>query len=116
MLTRGGIVKLIDFGLAEQAPTAPQNVDGDTASLVTEPGMILGTVGYMSPEQASGSPVDFRSDQFSFGCSVYELLTGEKAFSGKTTIETLTAVLHADPPHLSTEDLGLSTAMLWILK
>lgn len=60
--------------------------------------------------------MDFRSDQFAFGAILYELLTGEKAFTGKTTLETLTALLHSEPRRLSVEGLGVSTPVLWILK
>ena len=98
MLTRSGTAKLIDFGLAKYTPVAPSG--NTTATIFTDPGLVIGTAGYMSPEQASALPVDARTDQFAFGAILYELLTGERAFKGNTTVETLAAVLQSDPPLL----------------
>ena len=67
----------------------------------THPGTVLGTVGYMSPEQASGQSVDFRSDQFSLGSILYELVTGEKAFARKTAAETMSAIIRDEPEPLA---------------
>jgi TolB-like protein/tetratricopeptide (TPR) repeat protein/predicted Ser/Thr protein kinase len=103
MVTHEGAVKILDFGVARQV-IAPA-LDGASAETVTAAetvdGTILGTVGYMSPEQAMGRNVDFRSDQFSFGAVIYELLTGERAFHRATSVETLTAILRDEPPPLS---------------
>ena len=100
MLTRDGFVKILDFGLAKVV--SPEGDPGDhTLELNlpgTNPGTILGTVGYMSPEQATGRPLDFRSDQFAFGAILYELVTGRPAFEGETSIDVLSAILHHDPP------------------
>lgn len=99
-------VKLLDFGVAKYNPLV--DFDGDTASLLqtevlkTQPGMVLGTFSYMSPEQALGKDVDGRSDMFSLGVMFYELLAGRLPFSGNSMPATIDAILHADPPPIST--------------
>ena len=81
MVTADGVVKLLDFGLAKFKAAASDQ----TLSLATQNGTLLGTVGYMSPEQAQGQTLDARTDIFSFGAVLYEMLTGERAFPGKST-------------------------------
>ena len=104
-LTRSGRLKILDFGLAklhrprEQAET----IDGDTAH--TSAGQVLGTAGYMSPEQVRGEAADHRSDIFSFGAILYEMLTGKRAFKRNTSAETMTAVLNDDPPEFSSVNM-----------
>jgi serine/threonine protein kinase/Tol biopolymer transport system component len=97
MVTRDGRVKTLDFGLARQAASSPTE---DTLTLVTTPGTILGTVGYMSPEQARGYAADARSDIFSLGAVMYELFSGHRAFEGHTPADVLSAILKSDPPEL----------------
>jgi serine/threonine protein kinase/tricorn protease-like protein len=102
-LTRGGRVKILDFGLAKQSPAstgAASDGDWPTMPARTEPGVVLGTAGYMSPEQVRGKPADARSDVFSFGAVLYEMLCGRRAFLKETAAETMTAVLREDPPEL----------------
>jgi eukaryotic-like serine/threonine-protein kinase len=109
-LTRDGRVKILDFGIAKL--TAPAGSDGPSfAMAATEPGMVLGTVGYMSPEQVRGEPVDHRSDIFSFGAIVYEMLTGSRAFKRNSSIETLGAILKDDPPDLTDVLPGIPPAL-----
>ena len=98
-VTRDGQVKLLDFGLA----TEPAREVGDEATRLTrtETGLVLGTAGYMSPEQARGQHADSRSDIFSFGCVLYEMLADRPAFAGDSRIETLHAVLKEHPPDLT---------------
>jgi serine/threonine-protein kinase len=97
-LTRDGRVKILDFGLAKRTTLADAT---DLAAGHTRPGIVMGTLGYMSPEQVRGQPVDPRSDLFSFGAVLYEMLTGRRAFTGPSTVETLSAILTAEPPDLS---------------
>src|SRR5579864_6773606 len=96
MLTRDGRVKILDFGVARYQPAAVQQ---GTVTM-TEPGMIVGTAGYMSPEQVSGAPVDARSDIFSLGIVLYEMLAGKLPFERGTTVETMSAILRDDPAEL----------------
>jgi Tol biopolymer transport system component len=93
-------VKILDFGLArsETATAGPSQTVAETIHSPTEPGMILGTVGYMAPEQVRGLPVDGRADLFSFGATLYEMVTGQRAFHRATTADTMTAILREDPP------------------
>jgi Tol biopolymer transport system component len=103
-VTTDGRVKILDFGLAKLTERnlgdEPQEVT-PTASLGTEPGVMLGTVGYMSPEQVLGRPSDHRSDIFSFGAILYEMLTGQRAFRRGSAVETMNAILKEEPPELT---------------
>ncbi|MFN2633395.1 MAG: protein kinase [Thermoanaerobaculia bacterium] len=108
MVGRGGRVKVLDFGLAKlverNAPddgeTSDSTATAGSAYLRTRQGVILGTIAYMSPEQAQGNPVDARSDVFSLGSVVYEMLAGQRPFQGDSHLLTLTAILRDDPPPL----------------
>jgi len=97
LVTRAGQVKILDFGLARQTGIPAQ----DEATLtVTQPGTVLGTIGYMSPEQVRGAEAGHRSDIFSFGVILHELVTGERPFRRDTVVETMNAILKEDPPEL----------------
>ena len=98
MITRDGFAKVLDFGLAKLTETRASNDTATIARPDTREGMVMGTVGYMSPEQAQGLPVDGRSDIFSFGCILYEIATGERAFKGTSQVDVLHAIVHNDPP------------------
>ncbi len=104
-ITREGRVKILDFGLAKLAPGgsgAKTQADGMTlTSSPTEAGMVMGTAGYMAPEQVRGLAVDSRTDIFAFGAVLYEMISGKRAFRRDTPAETMTAILKEDPPELS---------------
>ena len=96
MLTREGRVKILDFGLARYSG----NTQIEGTLTITQPGIVMGTVGYMSPEQVTGSPADHRSDIFSLGIMLFEMLTGRTAFDRATSVETMSAILREDPLEL----------------
>jgi serine/threonine protein kinase/Tol biopolymer transport system component len=101
-LTRDGRVKILDFGLAKLALPQSASSDEKTVTLQgTEPGVVMGTVGYMSPEQVRGQAADHRSDIFSFGTIFYEMLAGKQTFRRPTAAETMTAILNEDPPSIA---------------
>ncbi len=102
-LTKDGRVKILDFGLAKLKLDGAESgqTDAGTVSGGTLPGVVLGTMGYMSPEQVRGKPADKRSDLFSFGTILYEMLAGQRAFRGDTAADTITAILSKEPPDLS---------------
>jgi eukaryotic-like serine/threonine-protein kinase len=102
-LTRDGRVKILDFGLAKLKSEKPEGSQTDlqTVSGGTLPGVVLGTMGYMAPEQVRGKTADKRSDLFSFGTILYEMLSGQRAFRGDTAADTITAILSKEPPDLS---------------
>jgi Tol biopolymer transport system component len=102
-LTKDGRVKILDFGLAKLKPETGQDgkTDMKTVSGGTEPGVVLGTMGYMSPEQVRGKAADKRSDLFAFGAILYEMLSAQRAFRGDSAADTITAILTKEPPDLS---------------
>src|SRR5215472_13653129 len=103
-ITKDGRVKILDFGLAKVTRPEKSSVHVSVVSTTpagTEPGVVMGTVGYMSPEQVRGQPTDARSDIFSFGAILYEMLSGKRAFQGGSPVETMSAILKEDPPELS---------------
>ena len=98
IVTPGGQPKLVDFGLAKVLTTPAEILEADTTTAATTAGIVLGTAGYMSPEQAQQRPLDGRSDLFSLGAVLFECLTGKRAFEGATTLETIAKVIHWHPP------------------
>jgi serine/threonine protein kinase len=114
MITPDGFVKILDFGLAKLADSDT----GDVSILQTQTsaGVVVGTAGYMSPEQASAKPVDFRSDQFSFGSILYEMLTGRRTFQKETKAETMAAVIRQEPESLSSIAVPVPAPLRWILE
>jgi len=115
MVSGDGTAKVLDFGLAKLLRLEPAD-SSNTTTTITEHGTVMGTVGYMSPEQATGGDVDFRSDQFSFGSVLYEMVTGSPAFRKKTHAETLAAILRDEPERLRAKMLQAPAPFVWIVE
>jgi eukaryotic-like serine/threonine-protein kinase len=116
-ITVDGHVKLLDFGLARlAAPFRPDDGDRTVAHTPTLEGTVLGTVGYMSPEQVRGLEADHRSDLFSLGAVIYEMIAGRRAFAAATAVETMTAILNADPPTFSALGLPVPQALQRVIE
>jgi hypothetical protein len=108
-LTNDDRIKILDFGVAKLQPTADENRSLENLTTVTKHGTVIGTVAYMSPEQLRGKPVDHRSDIFSFGAILYELLSGHRAFHGETEVDTMTAVLREEPATANLDQAAIPT-------
>jgi predicted ATPase len=117
MVSHDGFVKILDFGLAKlAAPSGEQPDMTATSAALTQAGAVLGTVGYMSPEQADGRQVDFRSDQFSFGLVLYEMVTGKRAFHKSTAVETLVAILREQAEPIAGQNRDAPAPLCWAIE
>jgi serine/threonine protein kinase/Tol biopolymer transport system component len=118
MVTKDGLVKILDFGLAKrmQSGSGSDEASHLPTETGTSPGMVMGTVGYMSPEQAAGQPLDFRSDQFALGSILYEMATGKRAFQKKTAVDTLSAILHEEPEPVGDLNPQAPAPFRWIVE
>jgi serine/threonine-protein kinase len=114
MIRKDRLVKILDFGLSKLTPLSLP--DSDRMPAVTIPGIILGTIDYMSPEQASGLPADFRSDQFSFGSLIYEMATGQQPFRRRTGAETLAAIIEDEPTPVTSVNPKVPAALETIIR
>jgi len=117
IITNDGLVKILDFGLAKLLPESSV-VDSEKTTMAkgTREGLIIGTMQYMSPEQAAGRPIDHRSDQFSFGVVLYEMGTGSPAFKRDTGAETLTAIIREEPKPLAVLNTNLPFHFRWVVE
>ena len=116
-ITTDGRVKILDFGLAKlKQPEADESGDAPTMQVATDAGMVMGTVGYMAPEQVRGKPADSRSDIFSFGAILYEMLSGKRAFHGDSPVETMSAILKEEPPDLIETNRNVPSALERIVR
>jgi Tol biopolymer transport system component len=120
MVTHDGFGKILDFGLARLVADPDLRAGGDPPVTTitthgTNPGTTMGTVGYMSPEQASGRVADHRSDQFSFGLVLYEMLCGRRAFSRASAVETLSAIIRDEPPPLRELNPAIPLPVQWVV-
>jgi len=109
-ITNDDRVKILDFGVAKLQPTPDENRSIESLTTVTKHGAVIGTVAYMSPEQLRGKPVDHRSDIFSFGAILYEMMAGCRAFRGETEVDTMTAVLREEPASANLEQAAIPVA------
>ncbi len=120
IVSKDGFVKILDFGLAKLTEMTGSSGGSTLQTLAgapgTVPGTVMGTVGYMSPEQASGRDVDFRSDQFSLGSILYELATGQRAFQRNTGAETLTAIIREEPQPIGQANPRVPAPVRWIVE
>jgi eukaryotic-like serine/threonine-protein kinase len=117
IVSKDGYVKLLDFGLAKLFVAPQEQITGaPTAIQETQPGTVMGTVGYMSPEQASGKPADFRSDQFALGSILYEMATGKRAFQRNTGAETLSAIIRDEPEPVAQVNPKAPAPLRWIVE
>jgi len=118
-LTRDGLVKILDFGIAKLGRAGEERAGTDALTLShtgTSPGTMLGTVGYMSPEQVRGLPTDHRSDLFAFGTVLFEMVTGRRAFEGTTAADTLSAILREDPTESTGAGPGFPPGLLRVVR
>jgi predicted ATPase len=117
MISHDSFVKILDFGLAKQASSSGNALDTDTTSTsLTAVGLLVGTVGYMSPEQVDGQPLDFRSDQFSFGLVLYEMVTGKRPFHKSRLAETLVAILREQAEPVAAQNRNAPAPLCWAIE
>ncbi|MGZ5446465.1 MAG: protein kinase domain-containing protein, partial [Thermoanaerobaculia bacterium] len=114
-ITKGDHVKIVDFGLANVRVHQPSPATSASKTMLTAPGSVIGTVGYMAPEQVRGEAADHRADLFTFGAVLFEMLTGRRPFEAETMVETLHAILKSDPPMRRLEEARVPAALIDVI-